>query len=69
MSFKLGDILKVTPTILTQEDRCVTGKRVFYSKVEAQTSGYNANAKNRQRSAMKAYRCDFCAWFHLGHRR
>ena len=67
MSFKLADALTTKPDLLARIDRCVTAKRVFYTKREAQ---HAVRSINRETSGvMQAFCCAWCGWYHLGHRR
>lgn len=67
MSFKLADMLTAKPELLARIDRCVTAKRVFYTKRAAQQAVTRTNRETSR--AMHAFRCAFCGWYHLGHRR
>lgn len=43
--------------------RCKTGKRVFYSQLDAKIALMNTRHKDRDEQRM--YRCEFCGKWHL----
>lgn len=67
MSFKLSEVLKSKPEMLDRRDRCVSDKEVFYSKDAARRSLSVVNRRNTH--PMKPYRCPFCGFFHVTHKR
>jgi hypothetical protein len=67
MAFRLGDVLRSRPGVLERRDRCPSGKTVFWTKGAASTELRRINAT--QRTDMQAYRCGYCSYWHLGHRR
>jgi hypothetical protein len=55
------------PTIPT--DRCAgTAKTIFYAKTEARQAVQQINRRS-QRTPMRAFRCGFCDYWHVGHAR
>lgn len=79
MSFTLGDIIGKTQPVDPDYGRerrlhldCPSGK-VAYEKADAQELAERFNQENddsRHRGEkMRARRCPFCNYFHIGHRR
>jgi len=67
MSFKLRETLRTLPAALYAVDRCPTGKTAYDTKVAARAALYRINPAASK--PMRAFRCSFCARFHLGHPR
>lgn len=66
MGFKLAEIVNL-PASLEAPEVCPTGKTAFATKAEAQKEAKRIN--RIQRGVMRAFRCDYCERYHLGHRR
>jgi hypothetical protein len=65
--FKLEDLVRHPPEALLRRDRCPRGKSIFYTKADAREMLTRVNAT--QRTPMRAFRCDYCGHWHIGHRR
>lgn len=74
MGFTLKDILSRSGVKQLEETKaaveviCPSGKQTYMMKSEARHIALQMNRKNLGR-AMKAYRCDWCEHFHVGHSR
>lgn len=67
MGFKLGDIVKNLPAIMVNPFVCPTGKKAYPTKAAARKALQLINIT--QRRNMRAFRCNYCDQYHLGHRR
>lgn len=65
MGFKLADLITNADQFDVYE--CPTGKKGFDTKEQAKKALRKVNSSMRH--TMRAFRCDYCERYHLGHRR
>lgn len=76
MGFKIEDLLKPSSTrevssLRLPEVRCPTGKHVFQTKDDARAAlkRHSTQWKKDRRHDQGVFRCGFCGFIHIGHRR
>lgn len=66
------DIRAIEPDAEPPEPRaieCPTGKRAYATRGEAKQQAERTNMGRDRISALRPFRCGFCEYYHLGHRR
>lgn len=76
MTFKLGEIAGWAPTPTstpaepaTVPGTCPVGKVAYRSKADAQRAAVSINRQLPRHAVVAAFRCGWCGYVHLGHRR